>query len=44
MFSSFRPYTTSTNMELNDIITAQTFVLFHDGLHIGTVLALAKLV
>ena len=44
VFSSFRPYTTSTNMELNDIITAQTFVLFHDGLHIGTVLALAKLV
>jgi len=31
-------------MELNDIGTAQTFVLFHDGLHIGSVLALAKLV
>ena len=44
VFSGFKPYTTSTKMELNDIAAAQTFVLFHDGLHIGSVLALAKLV
>ena len=44
LFKDLMPYTTSTNMELNDIGTAQTFVLFHDGLHIGSILALAKLV
>jgi len=44
LFKDLMPYTTSTNMELNDIGTAQTFVLFHDGLHIGSVLALARLV
>tara|TARA_B110000238_G_scaffold162573_1_gene176876 strand:- start:77 stop:532 length:456 start_codon:yes stop_codon:yes gene_type:complete len=44
VFENYQPYTTSTKMELNSFATAFPFVLFHDGLHIGSVLALAKLV
>ena len=44
LFKSFSPYTTSTNMVLDSIATTQSFVLFHDGIHLGSVLALAKLV
>tara|TARA_B100000780_G_scaffold275463_1_gene242080 strand:+ start:834 stop:1289 length:456 start_codon:yes stop_codon:yes gene_type:complete len=44
IFKNFQPYSTSSKMELNSIETAFTFVLFHDGVHIGSVLALAKLV
>jgi len=44
VFKEFNPYTTSTTMQINNVETAQTFALFHDGLHTGSVLALAKLV
>lgn len=44
LFKNFQPYTTSSKMELESIETAFPFILFHDGIHIGTVLALAKLV
>ena len=44
VFDNYQPYTTSTKMELNSFATAFPFVLFHDGVHIGSVLALAKLV
>lgn len=44
LFKSFSPYTTSTNMVLDSVATTQNFVLFHDGIHLGSVLALAKLV
>ena len=44
IFENFQPYATSTKMELTSIETAFPFVLFHDGVHIGSVLALAKLV
>ena len=44
IFENYQPYTTSTKMELNSFATAFPFVLFHDGVHIGSVLALAKLV
>ena len=44
VFENYQPYTTSTKMELNSFATAFPFVLFHDGVHIGSVLALAKLV
>ena len=44
LFKSFSPYTTSTNMVLDSVATTQSFVLFHDGIHLGSVLALAKLV
>ena len=44
VFENYQPYTTSTKMELISFATAFPFVLFHDGVHIGSVLALAKLV
>lgn len=44
LFTDYTPYTTSTNMVLDSIETTQNFVLFHDGIHLGSVLALAKLV
>ena len=44
IFENYQLYTTSTKMELNSFATAFPFVLFHDGVHIGSVLALAKLV
>ncbi len=44
VFKNFHPYTTSTKMELTSIKEAFTFVLFHDGLHLGSVLALNKFV
>lgn len=44
VFKDFKPYTTSTKMTLKTIEMTQTFILFHDGLHIGSVLALSKLV
>lgn len=43
-FAAIKPYTTSTNMVLDSIETTQNFILFHDGIHLGSVLALAKLV
>ena len=44
LFADYTPYTTSTNMVLDSVETTQSFVLFHDGIHLGSVLALAKLV
>jgi hypothetical protein len=44
VFIEFNPYTTSTKMHIDSLETALSFVLFHDGIHIGSVLALAKLV
>ena len=43
-FSEMKSYTTSTNMVLDSVETTQNFVLFHDGIHLGSILALAKLV
>ena len=43
-FAKLQPYTTSTNMVLDNVETTQNFILFHDGIHIGSILALAKLV
>ena len=43
-FAAMKPYTTSTQMVLDSVETTQNFVLFHDGIHLGSVLALAKLV
>ena len=44
LFANYTPYTTSTNMVLDSVETTQSFLLFHDGIHLGSVLALAKLV
>lgn len=44
LFTNFTPYTTSAKVTLNHIEDALTFNLFHEGLHLGSVLALRKLV
>lgn len=44
LFAHYTPYNTSTNMVLDSVETTQSFLLFHDGIHLGSVLALAKLV
>ena len=44
IFAEMKPYTTSTNMVLKNLESTQNFILFHDGLHLGSILALAKLV
>jgi hypothetical protein len=44
LFNDFKPYQTSTNMVLDSVETTQSFLLFHDGIHLGSVLALVKLV
>ena len=42
VFQSYEAYTTSTKMELKNVEDAITFSLFHEGIHVGSVLALAK--
>ena len=44
LFNNYQSYTTSTNVVLDSVETTQSFLLFHDGIHLGSVLALAKLV
>lgn len=41
-FKNFHPYTTSSKMDLTTFEEASSFVLFHDGIHVGSVLALAR--
>lgn len=43
-FTSYNEYTTSVNVTLFDIESATTFNLFHEGIHLGAVLGLRKLV
>lgn len=40
LFASFRPYTTFTGIALETIEDALTFNNFHEGLHLGSILAL----
>ncbi|MGB0255771.1 MAG: DinB family protein [Flavobacteriaceae bacterium] len=42
IFNDYTPYTTSTKMELKSVEDAIMFCLVHEGLHVGSVLALAK--
>lgn len=44
IFEEYTPYTTSTGMVLDSVDTTMNFILFHDGIHLGSVLAMAKLV
>jgi len=44
MFANFRPYTTSTGIILRTIEDALAFNNFHEGLHLGTILALRNFV
>ena len=44
LFTSFKTYMTSAKVELNSVEDAIQFNLFHEGLHLGSLLALQKLV
>lgn len=44
IFKSYNEYTTSVNVTLTDIDSAATFNLFHEGIHLGAILGLRKLV
>lgn len=44
VFENFTEYTTSVNVTLTDIQSAATFNLFHEGIHLGVILGLRKLV
>ncbi len=43
-FKIYYPYTTSVNITLTDIDSAFAFSNFHEGIHLGVILALKKLV
>ena len=42
LFKEFRPYKTSTGVELNSFEEAVTFNHFHEGTHTGIILAIIK--
>jgi len=42
LFKEFRPYKTSTGVELNSFGDAITFNHFHEGTHTGIILGLIK--
>ena len=44
MFNNYTPFTTRYGADLNDINGAVSFLPFHEGLHIGAIVALKKLV
>ncbi len=44
IFQSFKPYPTSYGVELTSIVEAFHFNLAHEAMHMGTMLALRKLV
>ena len=44
LFRNFKPYTTSFNVELTNIDDAVKFITMHEGLHLGYVMALKRVV
>lgn len=44
VFKDYKPYLTSTGIELKSIEDALTFSTFHDGIHLGVILSLMKIV
>lgn len=44
LFQGYKPYMTSTGIELTSLEEALEFSVFHDGIHLGVVLSLKKLV
>ena len=44
IFREYKPYMTSTGIELGDIEEALVFSAFHDGIHLGVILSLMKIV
>ncbi len=43
-FDNYKPWTTRYGAELTNIDDAINFLLFHEGLHTGVIMAIAKLV
>ena len=44
VFKTYQPYTTSADVTLTDINAAAAFNNFHEGIHLGVILALRKVV
>jgi len=44
IFKKYTPYHTSVNISLNNIDDALKFNAFHDGIHLGVILSLKKIV
>ena len=44
VFQTYTEYTTSVGVTLTDIVSARDFNTFHEGIHLGVLLALKKLV
>ncbi|MCA9839159.1 MAG: DinB family protein [Trueperaceae bacterium] len=44
IFKTFQPYTTSTGFHIASFEEAVIFNNFHEGIHLGTILALRKLI
>ena len=44
LFVDFKPYMTSTGLELKSIEDAVSFSAYHDGIHLGIILSLLKIV
>ncbi|WP_276388779.1 DinB family protein [Eudoraea chungangensis] len=44
LFKKYSPYTTSTGTTIKSIEDALSFNLFHEGLHLGVILSLQKIV
>ena len=42
VFKTYKPYTTSTSVRLGSVEEALAFNVYHEGLHLGAVLALQK--
>ena len=42
VFDSYNPYTTSLNIELSSVEDAVAYDLLHEGIHLGTITALKK--
>ena len=42
LFSSYTPYLTSAGVTLNNVSDAMAFNLVHEGIHIGSIIALKK--
>lgn len=44
IFTSYTPFTTRTGVELKNIEDAVNFIPYHEGLHVGVIMALKRLV
>lgn len=44
LFKEYNEYTTSQNVTLRSVEDAMTFNVFHEGLHLGAILALQKVI